>query len=102
MRTITLMLCLLSSGAMAQEQTYDYQGNAMMGNAVETFTASLTFIGGPVTSPNTDLNWTLNITGNALNTSYSCSGCSIGITGGETQPTIITVNAKNGVLQSAD
>jgi hypothetical protein len=91
----------MSSAAIAQEQTYDYQGNAMTGNAVETYTASLTFFG-PVTNPVTPLNWSIDVTGNAFNTDLTCTGCEAGIPVGNTEPTSFVINATDGVLTSAD
>lgn len=102
MKTIWWMLCLLgSSAAIAQEQTYDYQGAAMTGDgATETYTASFTFFG-PLTSPDTGVNYLINVTGSAYTGGWGCNGCAIGAVNFNTMPTTLIVNSLNNVLTSA-
>src|ERR1700733_2896534 len=102
MKPILWVLCLLiSSAAVAQVQTYDYQGNVMAGDgATETYTASLTFFG-PLTNPNTGLNYLISVSGTDYNASWGCGGCGIGSAGSNTEPTSIVVNSTNNVLTSA-
>src|ERR1700679_2503246 len=78
MKTTLWVLCLLiSSAAVAQAQTYDYQGNVMAGDgATETYTASLTFFG-PLTNPDTGLNYLISVSGTDYKASWGCGGVDI-------------------------
>jgi len=99
MKILPWMLCLLSSGAMAQ--TYDYQGNLMTGTGgVETLTASLTFLQ-PITNPNALINLSVDMSGSAFNHGLTCELCSVGESGGEVDRTFVAVNAPHGVFTSA-
>ena len=101
MKNLLWMLCLLSSGAVAQEQTYDYQGQAMTeGNVTETYTAVFTFFG-PLADLSTPLNFSFNVAGNAYKGGGGCEGCAIGFALSNTEPTTITVNSSHNVLTSA-
>jgi hypothetical protein len=102
MKTLLWMLCLtVSSVAVAQVQTYDYQGNVMTGDgATETYTASLTFYG-PLTNSATPLDYLLSVGGTAYKFSWGCQGCAIGYIGSNIEPASIVVNSTNNVLTSA-
>jgi hypothetical protein len=95
---------LLSSPALAQESIYDYQGRLMFGNALEIFTASLTFFG-PLTNPNTEADLQFKISGTAVNESFTSGGdCPIDqfCDQGATRILKIDVNTVGARFRSAD
>jgi hypothetical protein len=107
MKKLLVMLCLISSTALAQESIYDYQGLVMTGTSdfygqvipdTETYTAALTFFG-PLTSPSTAFDVLVRTTGTSGPSGELENGCLIG--GGCPAGTVI-LNTKGNTLTSAD
>jgi hypothetical protein len=77
----------------------------MTGNGVvETYTASLEFFG-PLSNPNTLIDWDVAIAGNAVNEEFVTSGDTVGTIGypnSNIQRTWVTLNTSGNKLISAD
>jgi hypothetical protein len=107
MKRLLLMLCLISSTALAQESIYDYQGLVMTGTSdwfgqvlpdTETYTASLTFHG-PLTNPNTDFDLQVTAAGTSGRSSELVPDCLIG---GGCNSATVALNTEGNTLTSAD
>jgi hypothetical protein len=107
MKTLALILTLVSAIANAQtptgpEQVWEYHGSVMNGvGGPETFTAWLDFFG-PVTNPNTPLNYGISFTG-GIHDSMTITGLTVASFGADIlEPGHIAINTnKSGEFESA-